>query len=151
MLGFAFGIEVCTTLGTSQGKTGEAILKRLLEREKFKYAAVDCRVKANAAFVGSDRVIVLNPPAALDTNVVVIVLPTNAKTHDPIGFNEAPQDLVLMIDFLVCDEIKDVLGDFPNRLHELRLSGIAFFDTFHELRISDVVCYSHISPFRNSL
>src|SRR3546814_11931848 len=80
------------------------------EREEFEHAFGDARVKADSALVRPDGIVVLDPPAALDADIALVILPTDAKGHDPVGLGDAPQDLLRVIFFLVGDEVENEIG-----------------------------------------
>src|SRR3546814_10722715 len=67
---------------------GQRVLERLLEREEFEHAFGDARVKADSALVRPDGIVVLDPPAALDADIALVILPTDAKGHDPVGLGD---------------------------------------------------------------
>src|SRR5581483_880175 len=96
------------------------------------YALVDRGVEADAALVGADRVVVLHAPAALDADAAAVVLPADPEGDDPVGLGDAAQDLLLVVFFLVGDEVEDVLGHFLHSLDEFGLMWIAPLDAFHE-------------------
>src|SRR3546814_6366834 len=88
-------------------------------------------MEADAALIRADGVVVLDAPAALDANIVIVVLPANPEGDDPIRLGYAAQDLPAVIFLLVLDEVENVLGHFLDRLDEFRLGRIA---PLHALR-----------------
>jgi hypothetical protein len=100
----------------------------LFEGEKLEHTQGDARVKANAALVGADRVVVLDPVATVDPVVPVVVFPAHAKDDDAVGFGDTAQDLRLVVLLLVLDVVEDVVGDLGDRLMELVLSRVALLD-----------------------
>jgi hypothetical protein len=84
-------------------------------------------METDATLIGPDRFVVLNAPSALDADIAVIVLPADAEGDHPVRLGDSPQDLVMVIWFLVADEVENILGDFLHRLNKFSLSRIAFF------------------------
>ena len=138
-----FGIEVGAALAAAHRQAGQAVLEGLLEGEELEHALGDRGVEAQAALVGADGVVVLDPPAALDPDVAVVVLPADPEADDPVGLGHPPQDLVLVVLLLVGDEVEDVLGDLVDRLDELGLARVASLDTRHELLEANVIGDCH--------
>src|SRR3546814_14060300 len=85
----ALGVEVRSALAAAHRQPGQRIFERLFERQEFEHAFGDARVKADTALIGSDRIVVLNAPAALDADMAVVVLPADAEGHDPVGPGDA--------------------------------------------------------------
>lgn len=85
-IGLAVGIEAGPALPATQRQAGQRILEGLFEGEKFEDAFGYARVEAQPAFVGTDRVIVLHPPTALDANAMIVVFPADAEADDTVGF-----------------------------------------------------------------
>ena len=102
-------------------------------------------MEPDAALVGADGVVVLDTPAALDSDIAVVVLPADPEADHSIGFGNAPQDLVLVILHLVLDVPEDVFGDLADSLDELWLSRVAPLDSLNELFKVDVVGCAHRS------
>src|SRR5690606_38962172 len=146
-VGLALRIEVRPALSSADGKSGERILEGLLEGQKLEHAFVDARVKAQAAFVRSDRVVVLDAIASLDTHVAGVVLPADAERNDPIRLREPTQDLRRPVNLLVGDELENVFGDILHGLDEFRLVRIVLPHGFHERREVDVVGGDHSAPW----
>jgi hypothetical protein len=143
VVALALGVEVGAALGAAHGQTGERVLEGLLEGQELQDRLVDAGVEAQATFVGADRVVVLHPPAAVDADVVVVVLPRHPEADHPIGLRDAAQDLVVVVLLFVLDELEDVLGHLLDRLDELGLTRVALADALDELRQIDVVGHGH--------
>src|SRR3546814_849647 len=75
----ALGIEVRATLAAAHGQAGQRVLEGLLEGEELQHALRDRRMEADAALIRADGVVVLDAPAALDANIVIVVLPANPE------------------------------------------------------------------------
>ena len=87
-------------------------------------------MKADAAFVRADGIVVLHAPATLHADVTLVVLPADAETDHPVGLGDAAEDLVLVILLLVLNEVEDVLRNLLNRLHVLGLARVAPLEPF---------------------
>jgi len=87
--GFAFGVEVRTAFGATHRQGGERVLEGLFEAEKFEDREIDAGVEAQAALVGSDRIVELHPPGAVGTDIALVVFPADAEYHHPVGFGHA--------------------------------------------------------------
>ena len=143
MIGLALGVEIGAALAAAHGQASQAVLEGLLEGEELEHAFGDAGVKADAALVRADGVVVLHAPAALDADVALVVLPADAEADHPVGLGNAAQDLVLVILLLVLDEVEDVLRNLLHRLDELRLPRVAPLDALDEAREIDVIRNSH--------
>src|SRR3546814_8679278 len=78
----ALGVEVRSALAAAHRQAGQRILERLFERQELEHAFGDARVKADAALIGTDRIVVLHPPAALDADMAVVVLRSEEHTSE---------------------------------------------------------------------
>ena len=146
------GLKLDAALAAAHRQAGQRILEGLLEGEELEHAFGDAGVKADAALVGADGIVVLDPPAALDADVALVVLPAHAERDDAVGLGDAAQDLLAVIGFLLLDEVEDVLGDFLDRLAEFGLARVAALDPLDEGREVDVIGRCHaVAPFRRWL
>src|SRR5690606_7404405 len=143
----ALGVEVGPAFAATHREAGERVLERLLERKELEHAFVDARVEAQAALVGTDRVVVLHAVAALDMHVAGIVLPADAERHDAVRLRDAAHDLGRLVDLLVGDEAEDVLRHVLHRLDEFRLVRIVLLHGLHERREIDVLRLSHFLSY----
>ncbi len=132
VVGLALGVEVGAALRTTHRQTRQTVLERLLEGEELQHALGHRRVEPESALVRPDRVVVLHSPAALHADVAVVVLPADPEADDTIGLGDAPEDLVLVVLGLVCDELEDVLGNLADGLDELGLAGVSTIHPVHE-------------------
>ena len=130
---FPLGIEVGATLAAAHGETGEAVLEDLLEAKKFEHALGDGGMKAQSAFVGSNGVVKLDAPAAIDAHAAVVGFPSDAKGDDAIGFGEALEDAGLAVFGVLFNVGKEVGHDLFDGLVKFQFAGIAFFQSGHEL------------------
>jgi hypothetical protein len=139
MVALALGVEVRPALAPAHRQAGQRVFEGLFKGEEFEDAFIDRGVKADAAFIGSDGVVVLHTPAALDADIVVVVFPADAERYDAVGFGNAPQYLFAMIAFLVGEEVENILGHLLHRLDELGLARVAFLHALHECGQVDVI------------
>src|SRR3954469_23141420 len=134
----ALGIEIGAALAAAHRQAGQRVLEGLLESEELQDRAVDRRVEADSALIGADRIVVLDPVAALDPDIVVVGLPADPERDHPVRLGDSAQDLPAVVILLVGDEVEDVLGHFLDRLDEFGLARIAALDALHEAGQIDV-------------
>ena len=105
-------------------------------------------MEANPAFVGTDRVVVLHAPAALDPDVAGVVLPADPEADHSVRLGDSAKDLLVVVFLLVADEVEDILRNLLHRLHKFILMRIAPLHSRHEFVEIDMVRHSHrsISP-----
>ena len=138
MIALALGVEVGAALAAAHGQAGQAVLEGLFEGQELQHAFGDAGMEADAALVRADGVVVLHPPAALHADIALVVFPADAEADHPVRLGDAAQDLVLVVLFLVLDEVEDVLGDFLDRLDEFGLARIAALHAMDEARQVDM-------------
>ena len=126
------GLKFDAALAAAHRQAGQRVLEGLLEGEELEDRFVDRGVEADSALIGADRIVVLDPVAALDPDVALVVLPADPEGDDPVGLGHAPQDLGLVIFGLALGELEYVLGDLVDRLDEFGLVRVAALDAFHE-------------------
>jgi hypothetical protein len=128
----ALRVEVGAALAAAHRKAGQRVLEGLLEGQELQHRLGHGRVEADAALVRADRIVVLDAPAALHADIVVVVLPDDAERHHSIRLGDAAQDLIFVIERLILDELEDILRHLLHRLCEFRLAWIAALHAFHE-------------------
>ena len=133
MITLALRIKVRATLAAAHRQASKRVLKRLLKSEEFEHAFGDTRVKADAAFIGPDGVVVLHPPATVNPNIVIVILPADTKRNDAIRLSDPAQNLIFMVLFLICNKIENIFRCLLHSLHKLRLARVALFYAFNEL------------------
>ena len=77
------GLKLAPPLPPPIGRPVSAFLKVCSKARNLSTLSLTLGVEADAALVGADRVVVLHPPAALDADVVVVVLPADAEARRP--------------------------------------------------------------------
>ncbi len=60
--------------------------------------------KRKPALVGSDRTAHLDPVAPVDVDLAVVVHPVDAEADDPIGLDQALEDLVLDVSWMAHED-----------------------------------------------
>ena len=89
-------------------------------------------MKAQAALVGTERVVKLHAVAAVGAHISLLVLPQHAKHINAVGFGHALKDDALGECFVVADVGHHRFGDFMHRLMKLLLVRIAPHKPGHE-------------------
>lgn len=74
-----FRIEVRATLGTAQRQAGQRALVGLLQRQEAQRVELQAALEAQAALVGAEQIGMLDPPAALQLHLALIVLPFHSE------------------------------------------------------------------------
>ena len=146
MVALALRVEIGAALAAAHGKAGQGILEGLLEAEELEDRFVDRGVEADPALIGPDRIVVLDPVAALDADMIIVVLPDDAEADHPVRLGDAPQDLPAVIFLLVLDELENVLCDLGHGLDEFGLAGIAPLHPRDEAVQIDMVLDRHSTP-----
>ena len=102
-------------------------------------------METDTTLIRADRVVVLDPPAALHSNIVIIVFPADTKAHYSVGLCDAAENLILVVFNLVLDVVEYVLSDFLDCLDILRLAWVTPLHTLDELVEVNVVGSAHSS------
>ena len=121
----ALRVEIGTTFATAHGQRGQRILERLLKSQKLQDGEIDRRVETNPALERPDHRRRLNPVAAIDLNISMIIDPGHAEHDDPLRLDQTIQQAMFRIARVLLDEWPDTFDDFSYRLQELRLTGVA--------------------------
>ena len=89
-------------------------------------------MESDPALIRPDCIVILDPPAALYADVVIIVFPAHPEGDYPVGFSDPAQYLRLMIFLLVQEELEYIPCNFAYSLNEFGLARIALFNTCHK-------------------
>ena len=89
MVGPALGIEVAAALAAAHGQAGQGVLEALFVGEELERVLGHGRVEAQAALVGADEIRVLDPPAGVDLDGVLVIEPFDAEADDAVGDQQA--------------------------------------------------------------
>jgi len=84
VVGFALGIKVATTLGTSHVNSSQGVLEDLLESEELEDRKVDGRMETESSLVRAKGRVELDTITALDMWLSMIILPDNAELDDSL-------------------------------------------------------------------
>ena len=142
VVGLALRIKVRTALAAAHGQGGQGVLQNLLKTQELQHAQVDGGVETQAAFVGSNGAVELNAIAAVYLRNAGVVNPGNAEDDNALGFNEALQDMILLV-FGMC--FHNGLKGFKNfgcSLDEQGLLGVFCLDHF-----KNVLYVTHFNSF----
>ena len=123
----AFRIEIGAPFPTAHGQAGQRVLEGLLERQELEDTERYAGVKADAALVGPDRIVVLDPITAIDPDISFIILPAHAKDDDAVRLRHAFHDLHVVVMRLVGDIRKDAMRHLMDGLMKLGFPGISLF------------------------
>ena len=140
-VGLALGIEVRTALAAAHRKAGQAVLENLLKGEELEDGRVHRGVEAQTALVGTNRAVELNAEATVDLQVAVVVHPGDAELNHALWLCDALDDVAVVR--VLLQHRLEAFQNFPDRLMEFRLVGVALLDGF-----KDVVDDAHGVTFR---
>lgn len=144
-VGLALGVEVGSSLSSSDGEGGKAVLEDLLESEELQDGQVDGGVEPESALVGPDGGVELNTVSAVDLDLSVVVNPWDAEHDDPLGLDEPLDDSGLLELGPRLDDGLEGLEDLLDGLKELGLVGVALFETVED-GLEILVCDCHSLP-----
>jgi len=105
VIGLALGVEVCSSLAATdvhcplislvpgpkrenvsrELTSSQGILEDLLEAQEFQNRQVDGGMQTETALVWAESRVELHPVAAIDLDLVLVVLPDDAELDDPFG------------------------------------------------------------------
>ena len=136
-VGLALGVEVGSSLTSSDGEGGEAVLEDLLESEELQDGQIDGGVEPESALVGTDGGVELDAVSAVDLDLSGVVHPGDAEHDDPLGLHEPLDDPGLLELGPGLDHGLEGLEDLLDCLEELGLVCVALLETvengFHVL------------------
>ena len=104
----------------------------MLESQEFQNTLIDRRVKADAPFVGANRVVELDPVATVDLDLAIVVSPGNPERHDPVRLHHSVEHFDFGIHRVGMDERNYSFGDFVNSLVENCFTRIPRYDPIHK-------------------
>ena len=132
-VGFALGIKVRSALAAAHGKSGQSVLKDLLEAEELDHAKSNLLVETKAALVRTDCGVELYAIAAVYLNLALIIYPRYTEDDDALGFNDAADYIHLLQTRIRLNNRNKCLKDFLNSLKVLVLLSVtgnkSFIDT----------------------
>ena len=131
-VGFACGVKVAAALAAAHGKPREGVLEGLLEGEELHDGEVDIGLEAQAALVGSDGVVELDPETAVDMVDALVVRPRHAENDLSVGLDHAFEDAVFPQNLFVLRDCRcKRFQHFTHGLHEFGFVRIFAFCRFY--------------------
>ena len=88
-------------------------------------------MKAQAALVRADGRIVLDPVAAVNLDLALIIHPVHPEGDDALRLGDALQNAILLILAIFFKDGREALQYFLHSLKKDRLAAVAFFQTLH--------------------
>ena len=126
----AVGIKVGAALAAAHGQGGQAVFEGLLKAEELQDALIDRGMEAQAALVGADGAVELHTVAAVHLNLALIVNPRHTEGDDALRLDQTLDQSGLLVLGVLLHNGLDALQNLAHSLQELRLVGIALFQTF---------------------
>ena len=126
----AVGIKVGAALAAAHGQGGQAVFEGLLKAEELQDALIDRGMEAQAALVGADGAVELHTVAAVHLNLALIVNPGHTEGDDALRLDQTLNQSGLLVLRVLLHNGLDALQNLAHSLQELRLVGIALFQTF---------------------
>ena len=123
-------IEVGAALAAAHRERRQRILKDLFEREELQDAAINCRMEAQTTLVGSKGAVHLDAVAAVHMDLSFVINPRNAEVNHPLRLDDAFENFAVPILLVPLNGWFNGHKHFRDRLEELRLIRIAFFNNF---------------------
>ena len=87
------GSKSRAALAAAHGQRGQGVLEHLLEGQELEDAEVHRGVEAQPALVGADGAVHLDPEAAVDLDLALVVHPGDAEHDHALGLDDALEDL----------------------------------------------------------
>ena len=127
------GLKSDPPLAPAHPQGGEAVFENLFKGEKFHDAQVDRRMKTQAALVGSDGAVHLNPETPVDMDLSLVVHPRYPEHYDAFRLDNSFQHRCPAVFRIAVQDRFYRLKHLFNRLVEFLLSGILFLDLFYKI------------------
>ena len=118
----ALGVEVRPALAAAHGQRGEGVLEHLLEGQELEDTEVDRRMEPQAAFVGPDGAVHLDPIPPVDLDVALVVDPVDAEEDGPLRLGHPLQDPLLAVLGVPLEQRRNRSGHESQRLVERGLA-----------------------------
>ena len=123
----ALGVEVAAALCAAHRQGGQAVLEDLFKAQELDDADVDGRMESDAALVGADGGVELDPIAAVDLHLAVVVHPGDTEDDLPFRFHQAFQNAGFHQVGTGFDDRFQALQNLGDSLNEFRFAGITLF------------------------
>ena len=112
-VGLALGVKVGAALAAADGQACQAVFEHLLKAQEFNHAEVYRGVQTQAAFVGADGAVKLDPISGVDVGIALVVHPGHPEKDGPLRAGQTLQKGVLAIFCLV------LFNDHPQGFQDL--------------------------------
>ena len=93
VVGFAYGVEVRTTLGAAHRQGRQGVLEGLLKSEELEHRRCNGAVETQSAFVRANGSVELHTVTEVRLYLALVVNPCYAEREDTVGLNHALDDL----------------------------------------------------------
>ena len=124
-VGFALGVEVGAALAAADGQAGQGIFQHLLKAQELDNAQVHGGVEPEAALVGADGGVELDPVAVVHMDLAAVVNPGHPEKNGPLRGGEPLQNGVPTVQVLVpVDHRTQGFQHFRNGLQKFGLAGV---------------------------
>ena len=141
----ALGVEVGSSLGAAHRQPGQRILQNLLEAQELDDRLGHGRVEAKAALVGADGRIELDPVAAVDLHMALVIGPGHTELDCALGLDQTFQHAVGLILWMPFHHGFQAGENFTNSLQEFRLVAVALLNLL--VYALNVFVGEHLSSF----
>src|SRR5690606_243010 len=121
----AMRVEVGTSLAAADRQPGQGVLEDLLEAEELDDPEVDRRVEADAALVGAERGVELDPEAAVDLDIALVIDPWHPEDDLPLRLADPLDQRMFDIGGMFGHNPPEAFEHFADGLMELGFAGIA--------------------------
>ena len=139
-----------TALCATHWQPGQAVFKNLFEAQEFQDTEVHAGMKSQASLVGADRVVELDAPAAVHSDIAVIIFPGDTENDDSIGFGQSFQDLRFPVSGVLQNERHQSLDDLLDCLMKFWFTRIPLLQALHELANFCVASRGHKDQLRKN-
>ena len=133
VVALALRVEIRSAFAAAHRECRERILQHLLEGEKLENSKIHRRVKAQASLVRPNRAVHLDPEAAIDVHAALIVLPGDAKHHDPFRLDHPLENARAAILGTALQHEIDRLDDLLHGLVKFGLGRVLRLEIRHEV------------------
>ena len=130
-IGPALGIEIGTTLTSTDGHSCQGVFEDLLKTQEFDDPEIDRRVETEPTLVGAEGAVELYADAAVDHVLTFVGRPRYSEDDLSLRLADALDDLVLGEFRVLFKDRPQGLEHFLDRMVELLLCYVSNFDIKH--------------------